>query len=140
MNFDYPNTVHFRCMKCGICCGDTKEKTRHVLLLKTETEQIAEATSQPTTQFAVEINGSEPYGYEMKKKAEDGKCVFSENNRCRIYLVRPLICRFYPFKLDSYSGKYIFRFTKECPGIGKGRILRQQDFKKMFHLARAKHK
>jgi Fe-S-cluster containining protein len=140
VNFDYPTTVRFRCIKCGICCGDTKEKTRHVLLLKTEAEQIAEATSQPTTQFAVEINGSEPYGYEMKKKAEDGKCVFLDKNRCRIYSVRPLICRFYPFKLDSCGGKYSFRFTEECPGIGIGRILSEEYFKKMFRLARARYR
>ena len=76
MQFDYPATVKFLCTKCGICCGDTKEKTRHVLLLKTEVEQISKATLQPTTQFAVKIKDAEPYCFEMKKKAEDGKCIF----------------------------------------------------------------
>ena len=139
VKFDYPVAVRFRCVKCGICCGDTKEKTRCILLLTSETEQISKTTLQPTSQFAVKIEGRDPYGYEMKKR-EDGKCVFLENDRCTIYQVRPLICRFYPFELNSCSGKYSFRFTEECPGIGKGRVLGEGDFRKMFRLARAKHR
>ena len=140
VKFDYPAAVSFRCAKCGICCGDTKEKTRCILLLTPEAEQISKTTSQPTSQFAVKIEGREPYRYEMKKRVEDGKCVFLENDRCTIYSVRPLICRFYPFELNSCGGKYSFRFTEECPGIGKGRVLGEEYFRKMFRLARAKHR
>jgi len=141
VNFDYPTTARFRCIKCGICCGDTKEKTRHILLLTPEAEQIAKITVQPISKFAVEIKGKAPYSYEMKKRAEDGKCVFLENNRCTIYPLRPLICRFYPFELKmSRSRKYKFLFTAECPGINKGRMLSEDYFRKMFRLARAKHR
>jgi Fe-S-cluster containining protein len=140
VNFDYPDTVRFRCTKCGICCGDTKEKTRHILLLETEAEQIAKTTSQTTSKFAVKIEDSTPYKYKMKK-SENGKCVFLENNCCRIYSLRPLICRFYPFELKgSNSGKYQFLFTEECPGIRKGPMLSEGYFRKMFRLARAKHR
>lgn len=140
LKFDYPVAVHFHCVKCGICCGDTKEKTRHILLLKPEAEQISKTTLQPTTQFAVKIDGEEPYSYEMKKRTEDGKCVFLENDRCTIYSVRPLICRFFPFELNSRGGKYSFHFTEECQGIGKGGILSVEYFRKMFRLARARHR
>ena len=140
MQFDYPATVKFLCTKCGICCGDTKEKTRHVLLLKTEVEQISKATLQPTTQFAVKIKDAEPYSYEMKKRAEDGKCIFLKNNLCTIYSIRPLICKFYPFKLTWHSEKYNFHFTEECIGIGKGRILREDFFKKLLSLALTRHR
>lgn len=139
MNFDYPTTVRFRCIKCGICCGDTKEKNRHILLLRREAEQISKATSQPTSKFAVKIEGRAPYRYEMKK-TEDGKCMFLGNNRCTIYSVRPLICRFYPFELSSYSGKYRFLYTEECPGINSGQVLGEAYFRRMFRLARAKHR
>jgi Fe-S-cluster containining protein len=138
MNFDYPTTVRFRCTKCGICCGDTKEKTRHILLLRTEAEQIAKATLQPISEFTVKIKDKAPYSYEMKK-TEDGKCVFLENNCCTIYAVRPLICRFYPFELKiAHSGKYTFLYTSECSGINKGPILSKSYFRKLFRLARAK--
>ena len=138
MNFDYPPAVRFHCIKCGMCCGDTKEKNRHVLLLRTEAEQIAKATLQPIFKFAVKIKDQTPYSYEMKKR-EDGKCVFLENDRCTIYSLRPLICRFYPFELKVlHNRKYTFLYTEECPGINKGRLLSEGYFRKMFRLARAK--
>jgi Fe-S-cluster containining protein len=141
VNFDYPITVRFHCIKCGICCGDTKEKTRHILLLRIEAEQIATTTLQPIPKFAIKIKDKAPYNYEMKKKTENGKCVFLENNRCTIYPLRPLICRFYPFELKSpHSGKYRFLFTEDCPGINKGQTLSKNYFRKMFQLARAKHR
>jgi Fe-S-cluster containining protein len=137
MSFNYPAAVRFQCIKCGLCCGDTKEKTRHILLLKTETEQIATATSQPISQFTVKIKDKAPYSYEMKK-TEDGKCVFLENNRCTIYAARPLICRFYPFELKiAHGGKHTFLYTLECPGINKGPMLSKNYFRKLLQLARA---
>lgn len=141
MSFDFPVALRFQCTKCGICCGNTNERTRRILLLSIEAEQIAAATSQQMSEFAVEIGNKAPYGYEMKKKAENGKCVFLEKNRCTIYSLRPLICRFYPFELRAgANGKHSFLFTDECPGIGKGKTLGKNYFGKLFRLARAKTK
>jgi len=138
VNFDYPTALRFHCTKCGICCGDTKEKTRHILLLRAEAEQIAKITMQPIFKFAVKIEGKAPYIYEMKKR-ENGKCVFLEKDRCNVYALRPLICRFYPFELKvMHSKKPMFLYTEECPGINKGRLLNKDYFRKMFRLARAK--
>ncbi len=140
MSFNYPIAIRFRCVKCGTCCGDTKEKTRHILLLRAEAEQIATATLQSTSEFTVEIRDKAPYSYEMKK-TEDGKCVFLENNCCTIYTVRPLICRFYPFELKmAQDQKYTFLYTPECSGINKGPMLDENYFRKLFRLARAKYR
>jgi Fe-S-cluster containining protein len=139
MNFDYPHAVRFLCIECGKCCGDTKQKTRHVLLLKTEAEQISATTLRLISDFAVKIKGKAPYSYEMRKTAEDGQCIFLENNHCSIYSLRPLICRFYPFELkNSENQRYEFLFTAECPGINKGKMLNENYFRKLFRLARVK--
>jgi len=138
VNFDYPTAVRFQCIKCGICCGNTKEKDRHVLLLKREVEKIAKTTGRRIFKFAVKIENKAPYSYEMKKR-ENGKCVFLQNDRCTIYSLRPLICRFYPFELKvMHNRKYTFLHTKECPGINKGRLLSEDYFKKLFQLAHHK--
>jgi Fe-S-cluster containining protein len=138
MSFNYPAAMRFQCIKCGICCGDTQEKTRHILLLKTEAEQIATTTSQPTSAFTVKIKDKAPYSYEMKK-TEEGKCVFLENNCCTIYTARPLICRFYPFELKiAHDGKHTFLYTTECPGINKGPMLSKNYFRKLLRLAHAR--
>jgi Fe-S-cluster containining protein len=107
--------------------------------LSTEAEQIAAATSQPISKFTVKVEGKAPYSYEMKKTAEDGKCVFLKKNHCTIYSLRPLICRFYPFELKiAANRKHEFLYTDECPGIGKGKMLGKNYFGKLFQLARAK--
>jgi Fe-S-cluster containining protein len=77
----------------------------------------------------------------MKKTAENGKCVFLEKNRCTIYSLRPLICRFYPFELKIVAnGKHKFLYTEECPSIGKGKTLNKNYFDELFQLARTKTK
>jgi Fe-S-cluster containining protein len=139
VTFDYPAEVRFQCTKCGICCGDTKEKTRHILLLTAEAAQIATATSQPIAEFAVKIDGKAPYSHEMKKTLENGKCIFLSQNRCTIYPLRPLICRFYPFELKiATNQKHQFLHTNECPSIGKGKPLSKNYFEELFQLAHAK--
>jgi len=137
-NFKHPTTVHFHCIKCGLCCGDTKERSRHVLLLLEEAEEIAAVTSKPVSVFASIVDGKEPYTYEMKK-TKNGICVFLADNLCTIYSLRPLICRFYPFELrKGESERYQFSYTRECPGIEKGRILGAQYFTKLFRLAQTR--
>jgi Fe-S-cluster containining protein len=137
VGFKYPGNVRFHCLLCGICCGDTKEKARHILLLDAEAEKIAKATLKPVSGFAEKIEGHEPYIYEMKKTAKEGKCVFLENERCTIYALRPLICRFYPFELRvGTNGKHEFLCTTECPGVGRGKKLKQDYFERLFQEAK----
>jgi len=136
MSFDYPRKVQFKCAKCGICCGDTQERTRHILLLNEEASAIASNTNQPISDFASRIEDRSPYGYEMKRTVEEGKCVFIRENRCTIYSMRPLLCRFYPFGLKITGKKRrIFYFTKECPGIGKGKSMGKGDFHNLLRQA-----
>jgi Fe-S-cluster containining protein len=118
-----------------LCCGDTEKKTRHILLLQSEAEEIAKKTNQKTETFCEPIVGKEPYVYEMKKTM--GKCAFLKDNQCTIYELRPIICRFYPFELkfSSDQNRYLFSATLECVGIGKGKTLCKEDFEKLFLLA-----
>lgn len=136
MDFTCPANLRFECNGCGLCCGDTEKKTRHILLLISEAENIALHTGKSKEDFSVSINGKAPYVYEMKKSS-DGKCVFLKDSRCSIYPLRPLICMFYPFELkfDQDAELYNFDFTVECPGIGVGKALAIADFKRLFDMA-----
>src|SRR4030067_1016469 len=136
MSFDYPRKVQFKCSKCGICCGDTTEKTRHILLLNEEANDLASTTNQQISDFASKIDDKSPYAYEMKKTVEDGKCVFLRQNRCTMYSKRPLICRFYPFWLKTAEKEQrVWYYTKECPGIGKGKPMGKEEFHKLLRTA-----
>jgi Fe-S-cluster containining protein len=136
VGFSYPLNVAFGCSLCALCCGDTKEKVRHIVLLESEVDSISAETSLPKQQFS-EQTDKPLYPYEMKKPHE-GKCFFLKDNRCSIYCLRPLICRFYPFELtfSQDKGMYVFDFTVECPGINKGRAVTRKDFEELFSLAR----
>ena len=133
VEFEYPKNINFECSRCGKCCGDTEEKIRHILLLKSDIDRISKETLLNYTEFAEKSTGTEPYIYELKK-TKSGSCFFLKNNLCTIYEIRPLICRFYPFPLENLgNNKYTFSFTKKCPGIGKGSLLKKLFFQKLFN-------
>jgi Fe-S-cluster containining protein len=136
LSFSYPKNVHFQCTKCALCCGDTKKRTRHILLLKKEAERISEATFKPVEEFSAQIEDHDSYVYEMKKTKKEGKCFFLKEDLCTIYAFRPLICRFYPLQLKIIEdGKYRFSYTTECPGIGQGEKLQESYFENLFQQA-----
>lgn len=143
MSFSYPVGIRFACSKCGLCCGDTDKKTRHILLLKKDAERIAAHIQKPIETFATKNTGQAPYVFQMQKDPKTGKCLFLKENQCTIYLARPLICRFYPFELTvNPDGNYVFRETKECPAISspdttEGETLDAKFFRNLLNLARA---
>ena len=136
LEFTCPTNLRFECNKCGLCCGNTKDKTRRILMLDSEAKEIAEKTAIPPAEFSSEVAGKQPYMREMNKNP-DGKCIFLKDNACLIYGLRPLICRFYPFELkfNTSLGTYEFTATEECPTINKGKSFDETDFKKLFRLA-----
>lgn len=132
LSFEYLKHVRFRCAGYARCCGDAKDKIRSIFLLKIEADRISRRTLIGLDKFAEKIKGFEPYVYQMKK-TEDGKCVFLKDNSCSIYQIRPLICRFYPFQLKNLrNNRYVFTYTDECPGIGKGPQLKRDFFERLF--------
>ncbi len=131
MSFKYPRDIRFRCERCALCCGDHEDRVRRILLLDTEAVQISVKTSKSIGEFAEENKGPEPYVYVMKK--DHGECLFLRDGSCLIYNIRPLVCRFYPFRLEALGEeRYAFHFTEECPGIGKGPQLTEGYFRKLF--------
>jgi Fe-S-cluster containining protein len=141
LRFDYPQNISFTCTKCGLCCGDTPRKTRHILLLQKDAERITAHTNQDISSFATKTAEKSPYVYEMHK-SQDGKCAFLQNNQCILYDVRPLICRFYPFELSTNENDiYNFKVTHECPEVSSnstlvsGKRLDARHFRELLDLA-----
>ncbi len=133
MNLRCPKNVHFECQRCAKCCGDGSHRGRNILLIKSEVKQISQATGLRPLSFASRSLSIQPYRYRMKKRG--GKCVFLDGKACRIYNIRPLICRFYPFSLKRGNNGYKFEVSEECPGIGLGDASKESDFERMFEDA-----
>ncbi len=131
--FEYPKNIRFLCSHCGKCCRDTEEKIRRILLLESDVDRICKENSLDVDEFAKESNCSKPYICEMKK-TKSGICFFLKNNLCTIYEIRPLICRFYPFPLESLgNNRHSFSYTEKCPGIGNGPLLKKIFFENLFN-------
>jgi Fe-S-cluster containining protein len=125
--FQYPKGIAFHCLRCGLCCKDRSYKPRLILALRSEVLRISERTGLRLEEFA-EASGKRTYDYLLKKR-QDGSCIFLRDNSCSIYELRPLVCRFYPFSLRKNGNHgYVFSYTNECPGLGKGRPLSKKFF------------
>ena len=134
---NYPKNTRFVCSKCGICCGDTARKQRRILLLQGEAENISGFVGQQISEFAEKVEGRSPYVFGMRKTRDVGRCLFLMDNKCAIYLKRPIICRFYPFELiPTTNNRSEFHCSDECPGLGKGKLLTEGYFQRLFQTAR----
>jgi len=110
---DYPDEklikiikeVGFKCDLCGRCC--TKEFNDHVFLLDGDTARIKEidpAALMPAPYYEFcDQNGRFYVSGYCLKTGPDGSCVFLDHGRCKIYGMRPSICRLYPYMLHRES-------------------------------------
>jgi Fe-S-cluster containining protein len=138
MNVVVPKNVHFDCQRCARCCGDTSHRGRNLLLTDEDVERICRETDLNPLSFASPISDHGLYHYRMKKR--NGKCVFLEGKACRIYQNRPLVCRFYPFSLEKRKNKYVFDVCDECPGVGLGEVVPDEEFDLMLKEAQERLK
>jgi Fe-S-cluster containining protein len=53
----------------------------------------------------------------------NGRCVFLDGSRCRVYRVRPEGCRLYPFVLDIASDRVVR--DRSCPHRGEFSVSRE---------------
>lgn len=133
--------IGFSCQKCGHCCRPAFGDNR-VLLTQKDVLEIAEHTglskgdiitpmlpddlellsfSSGTPDIAgieIDTEGNiHTFGWMLRRKS-NGDCRFIEDekeclNRCKIYDARPMLCRTYPFYMESMELQ-----VSECEGLG----------------------
>ncbi|MCQ6254016.1 YkgJ family cysteine cluster protein [Methanocaldococcus sp.] len=118
----YLGGIAFHCIKCGFCCDaptvTKKDLGRIAGYLKIPLNEVIK-------RYVKFFNG-----YIGELKEIKGKCIFFDNKtrKCKIYKVRPLICRFRPYSIQLRDGKltltYDIWFLRHCKGlyIGEGDI------------------
>ncbi|MGC8812071.1 MAG: YkgJ family cysteine cluster protein [Candidatus Aenigmatarchaeota archaeon] len=109
---------YFNCIKDGDCC-----LKRKVSVLPEEFEKICSFIGLDKKQA---FNYFEVFDNLLTlKQKPDGKCVFLKNsNLCRIYPVRPWVCRKYP--LLNVDKKYVE--IELCPGCFDGEKVKAEDW------------
>lgn len=133
--FRYPPNLRWKCARCANSCRDILGRKRNILLTRKDAERIGNATKLDPRRFSVALHGTFPYERAMRKI--DGRCFFLRGSKCSVYKARPLICRFYPFSLDStQDGEMKINFDPLCSGIGKGKVRDERFFEGLVRFAK----
>lgn len=130
----------FKCKRCAtLCC-----KLGGPELLEYDVKKI-ETTGYQRKDF---LESSEKTGFNLTravgflKTREDGSCVFLTQNSnmnyfiCSIYKVRPVLCRIYPFMIESLDqNKMVIKFIPCCKGLNnpEGKILDEKFFSRKLN-------
>lgn len=114
-------TPVFACRQCGECCRGDKG----ILVTPAEMAVLADFLGLSPEELQRRYLIASPLGPQVA--AQNGACIFLEDNRCRVHPVKPRICREWPFLPALLAHAEEFEAAKEaCPGIAEG--CRHQDF------------
>ncbi|HSW46322.1 MAG TPA: YkgJ family cysteine cluster protein [Phycisphaerae bacterium] len=119
----YSGGLRFKCTGCGNCCTGAPG---YVWVSREEIRRIANFLERDDQWLPPEILRRVSFKYSLTERS-NGDCVFlmplSNGKRgCRIYPVRPLQCRTWPFWTVNLKSPNTWAQTSEsCPGMNNGR-------------------
>lgn len=113
-------SLKFGCTGCARCCIAGNDY--FVFLSSDDVERIRGYLDLSVGWFRRRYLVKTVDGDPVLAYRDDGRCVFLQNdNRCRIYPVRPLQCKTYPFWPEVTSSKTAWqREAGRCEGINHG--------------------
>ena len=113
----YREGLRFSCRQCGACCtGDPG----YVFLRRGEGAAIAASLGMKEKEFR-RVFTRKAGGRTSLMEESDGRCVFYEEG-CRIYAVRPVQCRTFPFWFWNLARRENWEtLARDCPGMDRGR-------------------
>jgi Fe-S-cluster containining protein len=112
--------LRFGCTGCGRCCIAGNDY--FVYLGSEDAGRIRGYLGLSVDWFRRRYLGKTTDGDPVLAYHADGRCVFLQNdNSCRIYPVRPVQCRTYPFWPEVTNSKTAWqRESRRCEGINRG--------------------
>ena len=134
-SYFFDKGLFFECQQCGCCCtGDPG----FVYVYPGEAVKIAKYLSMSVSIFVEKFLYPYNEGYSIREY-EDGRCFFYQEG-CTVYPVRPGQCRTFPFWFENLrSSKKWQQVSKECPGIGRGRLYSKEQVLEIVHSTFADH-
>ena len=115
----YADGLRFECAACGHCC---RWGAGYVWVSEREIHAMAEHLGTDVLEFARRYVRRVGTALSLTE-LPDYRCVFlDENERCRVYPVRPTQCRTYPFWPENIKTPAAWQaLEKDCPGLNRGR-------------------
>ena len=130
-SYFFDEGLNFACQACDACCtGDPGI----VQLTVEEAQKIAHLIKKNLDEMIGDELIVYKEGYRLYEDTENGACVFLTDGACRIYKLRPLQCKTWPFWIENLRSPKAWRkAAKECPGIGKGRLYTRDEILEILH-------
>jgi Fe-S-cluster containining protein len=115
--------LRFSCTQCGQCCATAGEY--YVYLTDKESERIRAHLQLSRNWFRRRYLQRLEAGVQVLASGPDERCIFlDDDDRCRVYAVRPVQCRTYPFWPELVGSATAWnREARRCEGINRGGVV-----------------
>ena len=115
--------LRFSCTRCGRCCETAGE--HYVFLGSTESERIRAYLQISESWFRRRYLDRLESGELVLAATAHDRCIFlAADGGCRVYPVRPLQCRSYPFWPELVGSRRAWQQeSRRCEGINRGNVV-----------------
>jgi len=115
--------LRFSCTQCGRCCATAGGY--YVYLSNEESERIRACLQLSDSWFRRRYLQRLADGEQVLASGSDERCIFLDSQgKCRVYAVRPVQCRTYPFWPELVDSAATWsREARRCEGINQGSVI-----------------
>lgn len=122
----YADGLAFECTQCGNCCTGTPG---YVWVTDDDVRAIAEHLDKPVGEIRL-LHTRPARGKVSLTEFPNGDCTFFDpaTRRCKIYPVRPVQCRTWPFWNSNLATPQAWESMQQaCPGAGCGPLVNLEE-------------
>ena len=115
--------LRFSCTQCGKCCLTAGDY--YVYLSEAESEAIRKRLQLSRNWFRRRYLERLEEGERVLASGADDRCIFLDaRGQCRVYSVRPLQCRTYPFWPELTGTARAWNSeARRCEGVNQGKVI-----------------
>ncbi len=115
----YADGLRFECTACGGCCGGFPG---YVWVSREEVADLARRLGIPPDEFTATYCMRIGNRCSLREEG-DYDCVMLDDGKCRVYEVRPVQCRTFPFWPENLRSRRAWdAAARDCPGMNRGKL------------------
>ena len=130
---NYKNGIQFECQGSGKCCV-SRNSYGFVYLSQKDIIRFSKHFNLSLKKFKDKYcQMTDGFIHLIEKIELEGNCIFLKNKKCSVYRSRPSQCRTWPFWNENMNSKVWNQdISINCPGVGKGKIIKAKAIEKFL--------